>query len=240
MAVWVPSLFLAHAQPVCQGSALGSAGLPDSITIESVTQAIGYRADSCDLMMKKWPHRKDTYIAYAGTDSGFRVYALAKSGQRLKMLANFRKRHEDAHRAPVFDFARYQLSKTSTAIGIRFNAENEGCSAANGFFESQVLLLLELKENSLNEVLRTPIWFKEQIRSAVMDDGNRYTDYMEQTGILMIGKPGKTGYNSLIKKVTRVATDWHDVETKSVEQAVFTWKNGKYSGEDVRFGSECP
>ncbi len=132
MAAWAAFAFVAQAGPACDYEALGSGGLPDSISVESVYQAIGYRADSCDILMKKWPYRKDTYIAYAEADSGFQVFALARSGGRLKQLARFRKKHEDAHLAPAFDFARYRLTKTSTAIGIRFKSASEGCSAANG------------------------------------------------------------------------------------------------------------
>lgn len=228
---------LSEARCYVPGSAAFQFGLPDSLSIDSVYKAVGARSKLCGIAAKKWPYQKDAYAIHA-EDTAFDHLILAgRTGKSLWVMARYKQPRTEDLQFSDFDFAKYQLNNKSTALGIRYKSTG---SCMNGWSERNHLQLLEPKADSLREVLFTTMGLTFEITSAAMDDGSRYLYGTSQTGVLIVGKPDKSGYNRLVKKVNGVDSPGAGQEDLKLptESETYTWETDRYIiGSDSVFHS---
>jgi hypothetical protein len=188
----------AAADPVCSSDrGTLTKTFPAGVSPEAILKIAGLGPEVCGAVMREWPRAPGTFILYSESPAGFAVHVLERRDQTFAVVGSTR---EDLGEVSFedFDFAPYTIRKDQVAFGIRFEAHGP---TKGGSWKCGSLSLFALMKGKLQPLLSTRMSYSAEGNDVAYDIDTGFSD--EASATILVGRPDKSGYNTLIKKVGR-------------------------------------
>ena len=206
-AVSAPALHLPGAK---SGDAAGHAtagldGLNETqkARVLQLLDSVGVPAIS--LQGKKWPRRKQTYLAVNKDSSAseenlsYQVFAFDLTEPKIRLSAAMGEPRKLSRRDGLkgFDFAAYQIKPGEFAFGLRYTRVR---SYAAGVASLEGMVLHRIQGNEIREILDLSTSFESDLAGEWNKDGTRGRNGNMGTAVLQVSKSKTGGYFDSLKK----------------------------------------
>lgn len=179
------------------------------------------------LQGKKWPRRKQTYLAVNKDSSKpeenlrYQVFAFDLSGPEIRLAAATGEPRNLSRRDGLkgFDFAAYQIKPGEFAFGLRYTRSRSYAAGEAGL---EGMVLYRIQGTEIREILDITTSFESDLAGEWNKDGTRDRNGNLGTAVLQVSKNKTGGYFDWIKKAD------------NGKSALLTWGGSGYvmQGED--------
>lgn len=209
-------------------SADGLDGLSENQKLEILFLLDSAKVHVTSLEGKKWPHRKQTYIA-VGSDSlksiekyQFRIFAFDLSGPKIRLLAMSAEPEmlDKGEELIGFDFAAYQINSQEYSFGIRYSLHRS--YAGGGEASLKGILMYRIQAPNLHQILAMTTSLDADLAGDWNEDGTRDRNGSSVNAVIIVTKHKTNGYY-----------DWV-IKADNGKKAPLIWDGSSYEmkGED--------